>query len=290
MMKKPTPPRPSMTTCLPGANVRSTRDCASRPRSRFVSSARSGTCSRASTVDAFDDAMRGALLWSGDAERDAVSPPGRGPCDFLRGTSARREDATVPKATTIPRAGAAAAAGFSRPRRSRTRSSPRRHATSHRPAATTAHANATPIETSERHAEASVGVTFPAAERVLSALDAPWNVTIAEDAGFAAGGAEFRKRVRSEADVEAAVAEAVALIEAGAARVAEQVPDVLRAGATVPPPTEHALRERPQVVSTTMRFGCRDFKPGHRVAAVGLILRLLARRIVHRPQRGGPLD
>jgi len=196
----------------------------------------------------------------------------------------------VPKATTIPRAGAAAAAGFSRPRRSRTRSSPRRHATSHRPAATTAHANATPIETSERHAEASVGVTFPAAERVLSALDAPWNVTIAEDAGFAAGGAEFRKRVRSEADVEAAVAEAVALIEAGAARVAEQVPDVLRAGATVPPPTEHALRERPQVVSTTMRFGCRDFKPGHRVAAVGLILRLLARRIVHRPQRGGPLD
>jgi hypothetical protein len=205
-------------------------------------------------------------------------------------------------------------------------------------------------ETRERRAEASVGVTFPAAERVLSALDAPWNVTIAEDAGFAAGGPEFRKRIRREGDVEAAVAEAVALIEAGAPRVAEEVPDVdallaallddpgddtyedykhpailaaagrtgdaqraleryrgafedpefdaycdrfdafLRAGATVPPPSEDAFREMPQPTSTTMRFGWGDIKPGHRLAVVGLMFRLLARRIVHRPDRTEPGD
>src|SRR4051794_5900108 len=205
-------------------------------------------------------------------------------------------------------------------------------------------------KTRKRHAAAFVGVTFPAAERVLSALGAfSCNVTVAEDAGLAARGREFSKRVRSDADVEAAVTEAVGLIEAGAARVADEISDVdtliapllddpaaygarhkhpailaaagradearqalhryreesgtprfdaycdrldafIRAGATIPPPSEHAFPEPPQAVSTTTRFGWGDIKPGHRLAVVGLMFRLLARRIVHRPDRRGPLD
>src|SRR4051794_7110287 len=82
-------------------------------------------------------------------------------------------------------------------------------------------------KTRKRHAAAFVGVTFPAAERVLSALGAFFcNVTVAEDAGLAARGREFSKRIRSDADVEAAVTEAVGLIEAGAARVADEISDV----------------------------------------------------------------
>src|SRR4051794_21661473 len=90
MMKKPTPPRPSTTTCLPAGNDRSFKDCASRWRSRFVSSASSGTRSRASRVDALLAAIGGALLgeWGNvrptrEARPRAVSRPDRGPCEFV---------------------------------------------------------------------------------------------------------------------------------------------------------------------------------------------------------------
>jgi hypothetical protein len=82
-------------------------------------------------------------------------------------------------------------------------------------------------KTTERYAEASVGVTFPAAERLLAALRAPREVTVAEDATLAAGlDDDFHGPIRSARDIGAAVAEAIELIEAGAARIAADVPDV----------------------------------------------------------------
>jgi hypothetical protein len=200
-------------------------------------------------------------------------------------------------------------------------------------------------ETSERRAEAFVGVTVPAAERLLSALDAPCNVTVDEDAGVAAGGQEFSRQIRTERDVEAAVVEAVGVIEAGAARLSPDAADLdrviaalldeleedgtpykhpailavagrtsearralrryrgeigtprfdeycesldamIRAGVPVPPPSEHAFPDTPAVVSTDIRWGWNDFKPGHRLKVAGLMLRLAARRMNH-PVDGG---
>jgi hypothetical protein len=204
--------------------------------------------------------------------------------------------------------------------------------------------------TPDRYAEAFVGVTFPAAERVLSALGVPYDIAVVDDAGVAAGGPELSKPIGSERDVEAAVVEAVALIEAGAPRAAQLVPDVdaliaalvddsagvglghyqqpailaaagrtdearqalermcrapgtatfgdycdrleafLRAGAPVPPPSEHAFAEVPTALGTTMYFGWSDIEPGHRLKAAGLMVRLLARRIVRPRRRGAPGD
>src|SRR4051794_13869108 len=125
-------------------------------------------------------------------------------------------------------------------------------------------------KTRKRHAAAFVGVTFPAAERVLSALGAFFcNVTVAEDAGLAARGREFSKRIRSDADVEAAVTEAVGLIEAGAACSGRDIgcrrPD--RAAARRP----RRVRRAPQAPG--------DPGGGRTPAGVGLLFPPPARRI-----------
>src|SRR3954468_1822262 len=70
----------------------------------------------------------------------------------------------------------------------------------------------------KRHVEAWVGVTFPAAERLLAAFGAPCNLEVS------AG--ELRVEVTSPKDVDAAVREAVTIVGAGAPAFAARVPDI----------------------------------------------------------------